>query len=117
MCGNRLVVVLFVLLEGQCLSEFSRVITITPSISEDVDGLIERYRADEVQSRLRRDKESLNDDPARWLELQDLPALRRSLPGFLEVCRRSWAEILLLVLTNGLLAGAVWRRCAGYSLT
>ncbi len=77
-------------------------------------GLMQRFQGAETQHRVRQAKESFRADPARHLKLHDLPALRRTSPGFWGACRRVSVEIVLLLSANGLLAAAAWWRFAGY---
>ena len=81
-----------------------------------IETLVQRFQGDDVQRRVRETKESFRENPARRLELGDLPDLRLTFPGFWDACRRVAAEIVLLLSANGLLAGAVWWRFARYPL-
>jgi len=81
----------------------------------EVRRLFERFGDPEIGGRLRRAQDLAEKDPARRLEIEDMPRFASPSAGLLERLRRGAPAALALFLLNGAVAFAVLVRFRGWS--
>ncbi len=81
-----------------------------------VSRLFSRLSEPEVEARIRRDREAIQNDPSRRLSLDGVPRFFFHGPGFLDALRYGAAYAGVLLILDAFVAAAVWARFARYEL-
>jgi len=82
----------------------------------DVRDLFNRLSTAEVRRKVQVQKDAIESDPSRRLDLSDLPRLPYRDPGLFECARRALPEGIALLLLSALTAMAVWSQFARYEV-
>lgn len=82
----------------------------------DVRDLFNRLSSAEIRQRVQSQKDAIEADASRRLDLSDLPRFPYRSPGFLECLRRALPEGIALLSLLVLLAAAVWSDFARYEV-
>jgi len=83
---------------------------------EQVSRIFNRLSEPEIEARIRRDQEAMQNAPSRRLDLEDMPRFSYRGPDFLSALRHGVAEAGALLILNVIVAAAVWARFRHYEL-
>jgi ABC-type transport system involved in multi-copper enzyme maturation permease subunit len=83
---------------------------------DEVSRLFSRLSEPEVEARMRRDREAIQNDPSRRLSLDGMPNFSYHGPGFLDALRHGAAYAGALLILEAFVAAAVWARFERYDL-
>jgi len=81
-----------------------------------VSRIFNRLSEPEIEARIRRDQEAMQNAPSRRLDLEDMPRFSYRGPDFLSALRHGVDEAGALLILNVIVAAAVWARFRHYEL-
>ena len=84
---------------------------------DQVSRLFSRLSEPQVEARVRRDREAIQNDPSRLLRLEDMPRFSYRGPDFFHSLRHGAAAAGALLILNGIAAAAVWAGFRRYELS